>query len=148
MATKDTRGGRWQFFLSLIFLFTGCSSGYRTPTDSTAAYVTANVPLWITRIDGKAVSRMGITGEKQFALSPGNHFIELQYLSREPGLVEDRHGRLRNGHVHYFSKTNAVISFVAEARRHYYVHDGRMDDRWIPFISEKPVATFLDLPVH
>ena len=150
MAPHDRRPGFWPAFLLLTcFIWTGCASRYREPANSNnAATLTAAVPVWIASIDGKRVSEAGFTGEKQFRLSPGIHTLELHHSGGERVVFHDRFGREFKGRLGYLSKTNVVVSFSAEANHSYYVHDGRMDDRWRPFISEKPVATFLDLPIH
>src|SRR5882762_921562 len=76
-----------QFWIQLFGLplalltFAGCASGYREPSvpRSEMASVNATSPVWIVTIDGKKVSRAGITGHKQFHISAGHHVIEVQY---------------------------------------------------------------------
>jgi hypothetical protein len=137
--------------LSLLAVFCvlpGCATKYHepSPSENRVAFIGATAPVWIVSIDGKAVSRFGITGDKRFAVSPGHHVIELQYSGRERREVEDWYGRRRTAFVGNSSTNNAFLEFTAVAGHNYFVHDGRMDDGWKPFISESHEPVFLDLP--
>ena len=134
--------------LAIVLALPGCATKYHEPSrsENRVAFIGATAPLWIVSIDGKAVSRFGITGDKRFAVSPGHHVIELQYSGRERREVEDWYGLRHTAFVGQSSTNNAFLEFTAGAGHNYFVHDGRMDDRWKPFISESHEPVFLDLP--
>ena len=134
--------------LAIPFAISGCATKYHEPSRSEnhIAFIEATAPVWIVSIDGKAVARVSITGNKRFAVSPGHHNFELQFASEERREVEDWYGQRRTAFVGQASLGNFFLPFTTEAGHLYYVHDGRMDDRWKPFISESNAPVFLDLP--
>src|SRR4051812_3008047 len=77
-------------FLFVLLIFTGCASGYREPSipRNEMATLNASSPVWVVSIDGKKVSRTGITGHKHFRVSPGTHLVEVQYSQLSPPLHE------------------------------------------------------------
>jgi hypothetical protein len=130
-------------------MLAGCASRYHEPSRTEdVAYLTATAPVWISTIDGKSVSRAGILGEKQFALAPGDHVVQLQFSGSERRKLRDQHGRLFDARIGYYSRSNYSVTFTAHQSRHYYVHDGRMDNQWRPFVSEDRDPVFLDLPIR
>jgi hypothetical protein len=72
--------------------------------------------------------------------------VELQYFSKERIEIEDWYGQRRTAFASKASGGNLSLPFTADAGNHYYVHDGRMDNRWTPFISQSNAPVFLDLP--
>jgi hypothetical protein len=127
--------GNQLFGLLLVLLtFTGCASAYREPalSQNETACINATAPVWIVTIDGKKVSRAGVSGHKQFRVSTGRHLVEVQYseigkpISGIPYAARDR----------IVSQKNVPLSFVASAGKNYYVKEGRSGYAWNPFITD------------
>ena len=134
--------------LALLLALPGCASNYHepSPAPNQVAFISATAPVWIARIDDRAVSRFGITGNKRFAILPGRHLIELQYSGGERRVVADELGQYHTVFVSHASTNNFYVPFTAEAGHNYFVHDGRMDNRWKPFVSESNAPVYLDFP--
>ena len=118
--------------VSLLLSVFGCASRYHEPprTDVQAASLEALAPVWISSIDHAKVSRVGITGHKQFRILPGSHAIEVEYSLYE---------RSPDGYaVLASSKKPLQLVFTAAPGRTYYVKPGRYNDRWRPYVTDSP----------
>jgi|SRR5882724_5923003 len=138
-----------QFWIQLfglplaLLIFAGCAAGYREPSvpRSEMASINATSPVWIVTIDGKKVSRVGITGHKQFHVSPGQHVIEVQYS--QIGMPAEKF----DGDVtyttrsHTFSEQNVPVQFFATSGTTYNVKAERSGDLWKPVIADAPEPT-------
>lgn len=142
------------FTLALaVCTLAGCATGYREPSDAppgTVAFVHANAPVFIARIDGLTVSRSGFSGKKRFALLPGPHKIEVLYSDMERVELETWRGRHFFAYARAFSEGAATLTLNAQAGRHYFVHDGRNGwaNFWRPDITGSNEPVFQDLPVR
>jgi len=111
----------------------GCATRYHEPprADKEAAVLEAVVPVWVVSIDHAKVSRTGITGRKQFRITPGPHTIEVEYSINEST-------------IRAISIKPQPLSFTADAGRTYYIKPGRIDDRWRPFVTDSLQPVFSD----
>jgi hypothetical protein len=133
-----------QFWIQLfawplvLLIFAGCVSGYREPAipRSEMAALNATSPLWIVTIDGKSVSRAGITGHKKFRVAPGQHVVEVQYSQVSlPTEQSDGDSTYAVRH-HISSNRNIPVQFFATRGTTYYVRADRSGDAWRPFITD------------
>jgi hypothetical protein len=130
-----------------VFVFAGCAGKYHSPSHSAnAASLTARVPVWIASIDGKPVSRAGFRSEKQIAIPPGKHIVEVHYAGPEKLTALNPFPYPATIAVRTVSTHNVMVPFVAEPGRRYFVHDKRIDFGWRPYISETNGPVFFDLP--
>jgi hypothetical protein len=137
------RQSRNQLFGLLLALvtFTGCASSYRQPSlpRNATASLRAAAPVWIVAIDGKKVSRISLSGKKQFRVSPGSHTIEVQYVQFErPYQEESGGGATYTVLGQTMSEKNILVHFFATAGTTYYVRAGRSEDLWKPVVTDTP----------
>jgi hypothetical protein len=73
-----------RFALLALMAASGCVARYHEPARSkNSPSIHANAPLWVTSIDGKKVSQVSISGEKQFRVSPGPHVLRIRLSDEE-----------------------------------------------------------------
>jgi len=128
--------------LALLTL-AGCAAGYREPSvpRSEMASINATAPVWIVTIDGKKVSRAGITGHKQFHISAGQHLIEVQYSQVSMPAEKSDGDVIYTTRHHIFSEQNIPVQFFATGGTTYYVRAERSGDLWKPAIADTPEPT-------
>ena len=141
----------WVFATGLVLA--GCATKYQEPprSETQKAILQAVAPLWVVSIDGRRVSQVTFTGDKQFSISPGNHVFEIKYANysgSERGEYQTSDGRRHTIRVYKASRENFFVPFTAQSGRHYYAHGGLELTLWKPYINETPPNGFLDLPVH
>jgi hypothetical protein len=149
---RSIRPMRPRFSLLLIMLamtglLAGCASRYAEPTsESGSTFIEALAPVWIVRIDEKAVPRVTLSGTGRFPIGPGPHVIAVQYSGNEWKRLKGWHGE--EVHVRAAERSEGILSvrFVAERGHQYFVHAGVEGSLWSPYINETPANTFLDLP--
>ena len=131
---------------SLLVAFSGCASRYQEPRgdEPQTASLEAIAPVWVVSIDGKKVSRVSISGHKQFKISPGAHTAEVQFSGLERGTNFIWSGRAYESEIHIQSRQNVPIKFSAAGGRTYYIKAGRMDSSWKPFVTDTPEPVYSD----
>ena len=105
------------------------------------AILNASSPVWVVSIDGKKVSRTGITGHKHFRVSPGLHSVVVQYSQLSLPFQESSGSMTYSFQDRAFSVQNVPIRFFATSGATYYVKAGRSEDHWKPTITDIPEPT-------
>jgi hypothetical protein len=105
------------------------------------ASLNATAPVWIVSIDGKKVSRAGITGHKRFHISAGQHLIEIQYSQVSIPIQKFDGDVTYTTCRHIFSEQDIPIHFFATSGTTYYVRAERSGDLWNPVIADTPEPT-------
>jgi hypothetical protein len=124
----------------VLLTLTGCASGYREPSlpHNATASIKATAPIWIAAIDGKKVSRVSLSGNKQFRVTPGLHVVEVLYNQIDPPAYESSGGETYAVRNQAYSAKNVPIQFLATAGTAYYVKARRSEDSWKPIITDIP----------
>jgi len=154
-------------------LLAGCATRYHPPprSESKVAYLEAVAPAWVATIDGQWTTFFTPKSSKRFRIRPGPHVIEARYETMEVRYVTARSSKIHGDiapvavpdlplpldqplitwytplvetGVPVRSKQGVLVSFTAEPGRSYYLHDGRVDDLWKPFINEAREPQFIE----
>jgi hypothetical protein len=116
----------------------GCATRYHEPpgADTQTATLEAIAPVWVVSIDHAKVSRVSLSGHKQFRILPGTHVIEVEYSFHERDFND-------GSDIHVSSKQAQLLNFVAAPGKTYYIKSGRTAYRWKPFVTDslQPVFT-------
>jgi len=125
--------------LALLLSVSGCATRYHEPprADKQAAVIEAVAPIWVVSIDHAKVSRVGITGHKQFRISPGAHAIEVEYSAIDRDTFNQPIAGVR-------SKKPLPVQFTAAPGRTYYIRSGRISNRWRPYVTDSTDPLFPD----
>ena len=125
--------------IALLLSVSGCAARYHEPprADKQAAVIEAVAPIWVVSIDHAQVSRVGITGHKQFRISPGDHALEVEYSMVERDTLNRPIGGVS-------SKEPLPVHFTAAPGRTYYIRSGRISNRWGPFVTDSLQPDFPD----
>ena len=125
--------------MALLLSVSGCATRYHEPprADKQAAVIGAVAPIWVVSIDRAKVSRIGITGHKQFRISPGAHAIEVEYSMVERDTLNRPIGGVS-------SKEPLPVHFTAAPGRTYYIRSGRISNRWRPYVTDSMDPVFPD----
>jgi hypothetical protein len=125
----------------LLLASSGCANHYAEPASRKGvAFLQATVPVWIVSIDGRRITNVNVTGVKHLRIPPGDHLVMVKYSSFEhQGLMMTAFAGSRN---------NLPVRFRAEPDHTYYLRDGRLNNRWKPYVTESLDPVFLDLPLH
>jgi hypothetical protein len=155
----------------------GCAARYQAPprSESSVAYLEAVAPAWVAAIDGGKTAFFTPKSGKRYRLVPGPHVVEARYEALELRYVTARSSQIRGEIapvavsdvplsldqplvtwnsalaetvVPVRSKRGVLLSFTAEAGRSYYLHDGRRDDDWKPFIDEAREPQFIEFDLR
>lgn len=113
----------------VLAAMSGCAARYHEPpiSEKRVAYLEAAVPVWIVSIDGQKVSSIGVTGQKRLKISPGAHVVEVEFGYYQTSLYR----------TVYVSSDHALrIKLVALPGTTYHVKDGRVGNRWQPYITD------------
>ena len=125
----------------VLATMSGCASRYHEPpaSEKRIAYLNAAVPVWIVSIDDQKVSSFGISGQKQLKILPGAHVVEVEFHYDQLTLY---------GRVSGVSKHSVRIKFVALPGTTYYVQDGRVGNRWRPYVTDTLEPKFSDVKLN
>ena len=132
----------------MSFLTVGCAARYHGPVRAALSNpsIEAMAPVWIAKIDGQAVPRLSLSGEKRLVISPGQHLLELQYSGHEDRDYENTYGQHRTLTISQRSRKNILLPINAVPQKYYYVHAGVVGNTWRPYINENSPKSFLEQP--
>jgi hypothetical protein len=136
---------------SLLLVSCAHTKKYSEPAlpEGEAAFLEANIPVWIVTVDGLRVSTFGLKDRKQLRIAPGSHVVTVAY-AQETSYVGVMPPAERLGFPsppdigEWLSQPGTVrassqeveLDFVAECGRTYVVSARVEGVHWMPKIAE------------